>query len=168
MPFQKTDSRISLCSRNSTRSNSSDLAPPVASMAPASVAHAERQRPLPTGDAVPRRDRARGLWAARFRCPAGGSGDETGGQPHPFPRCRFASNSTYRERLTLGKLGRGGRQARIANLEEPTPAERRVAMTWAQQLQRVFDIYIQICAACRGAVRIIARLERIRASLRRP
>jgi hypothetical protein len=71
----------------------------------------------------------------------------------------FAPNSKYRARVTPGKRGRGGRQARTANPEEPTPAERRVAMTWAQRLKRVFGIDIETCAACGGAVRIIACIE---------
>ena len=39
------------------------------------------------------------------------------------------------------------------------PAERRTAMTWAQRLKRIFGIDIGICAACGGAVRIIACIE---------
>jgi hypothetical protein len=37
--------------------------------------------------------------------------------------------------------------------EEPTPAERRASMTWAQRLKRVFGIDIETCPACGGAVR---------------
>jgi len=32
-------------------------------------------------------------------------------------------------------------------------------MTWVQRLKRVFGLDIQICAACGGAVRIIACIE---------
>jgi len=32
-------------------------------------------------------------------------------------------------------------------------------MTWAQRLERVFGVDIQTCAACGGAVRIIACIE---------
>jgi len=32
-------------------------------------------------------------------------------------------------------------------------------MTWAQRLKRVFNIDIEICQACGGAVRIIASIE---------
>ena len=39
------------------------------------------------------------------------------------------------------------------------PAERRAAMTWAQRLKRVFGIDIETCAACGGAMRIIACIE---------
>ena len=43
--------------------------------------------------------------------------------------------------------------------EEPTPAERRAAMTWAQRLKRVFGIDIETCPVCGGAMRIIACIE---------
>jgi hypothetical protein len=51
--------------------------------------------------------------------------------------------------------------------EEKTPAERRAPMTpdhvrgrlWAQRLKRVFGIDIETCAACGGALRIIACIE---------
>jgi hypothetical protein len=71
----------------------------------------------------------------------------------------FAPNSKYRARVTPAKRGRGGQQARTADPEEPTLAERRAAMTWAQRLKRVFGIDIETCAACGGAVRIIACIE---------
>jgi hypothetical protein len=61
--------------------------------------------------------------------------------------------------VTPAKRGRGGQHARSADLEEPTPAEGRAAMTWAQRLKRVFGIDIETCPACGGAVRIIACIE---------
>ena len=66
----------------------------------------------------------------------------------------FAPNSKYRARVTPAKRGRGGQPS--ADLDEPTPAERRAAMTWAQRLKRVFNIDIETCPICAGAVRIIA------------
>jgi hypothetical protein len=71
----------------------------------------------------------------------------------------FAPNSKYRARVTPAKRGRGGRHAKPADTEEPTPAERRAAMTWAQRLKRVFGIDIETCPACGGAMRIIACIE---------
>ena len=68
----------------------------------------------------------------------------------------FAPNSRYRARVTPAKRGRGGQHARTADPEEPTPAERRAAMSWAQRLKRVFGIDIETCPACGGAMRIIA------------
>jgi len=43
--------------------------------------------------------------------------------------------------------------------EEPTAAERRASMTWAQRLKRVFGIDIETCPTCGGSVRIIACIE---------
>jgi len=71
----------------------------------------------------------------------------------------FAPNSRYRGRVTKAKRGRGGRRAATGDAEAPTPAERRASMTWAQRLKRVFNIDIETCPACGGAVRIIACIE---------
>ena len=71
----------------------------------------------------------------------------------------FAPNSKYRARVTPGRRGKGGQRATPEDLDEPTPAERRAAMTWAQRLKRVFGIDIETCPACGGAVRIIACIE---------
>ncbi|MCP3869621.1 MAG: IS91 family transposase, partial [Gammaproteobacteria bacterium] len=38
-------------------------------------------------------------------------------------------------------------------------AERRASMTWAQRLKRVFNIDIETCSKCGGAVRVIACIE---------
>jgi len=71
----------------------------------------------------------------------------------------FAPNSKHRARVTPAKRGRGGQRATTADLEEPTPAERRASMTWAQRLKRVFGIDIATCGSCGGAIRIIACIE---------
>ena len=71
----------------------------------------------------------------------------------------FAASGKHRTRVTPAKRGRGGRHPTKRDPEEPTPAERRVAMTWAQRLKRVFGMDIAICPACGGAVRILARIE---------
>lgn len=47
----------------------------------------------------------------------------------------------------------------MVNGEPPTPAERRAAMTWAQRLKRVFNIDIETCSACGGAMKVIACIE---------
>jgi hypothetical protein len=39
-------------------------------------------------------------------------------------------------------------------------AERSMATTWAQRLNRVFNIDIQICSACGGTVKVIACIEK--------
>ena len=71
----------------------------------------------------------------------------------------FAPNSTHRARVTPARRGRGAQRAAAGNREEPTPSERRAAMTWSQRLKRVFGIDIETCPACGGAVRIIACIE---------
>ncbi len=71
----------------------------------------------------------------------------------------FTPNSQYRARVTPNKRGRGGVAVAAAEAEEPTAAERRASMTWAQRLRRVFNIDIEICSACGGSVRIVACIE---------
>ena len=71
----------------------------------------------------------------------------------------FAPNSKHRARVTPAKRGRGGQRSATKDMEEPTPAERRASMSWAQRLKRVFGIDIETCPACGGAVRIIASIE---------
>jgi hypothetical protein len=61
--------------------------------------------------------------------------------------------------VTPAKRGRGGQPDTKENPQEPTTAERRASMTWAQRLKRVFGIDIETCPACGGAVRIIACIE---------
>ena len=67
----------------------------------------------------------------------------------------FAPNSHHRVRVTPAM---GGRK-KPASGDQQTPAERRASMTWAQRLQRVFNIDIETCSQCGGAVRIIASIE---------
>ena len=69
----------------------------------------------------------------------------------------FAPNSKYRALVTPAKRGRG-HKIRVAG-ETPTPAERRASMTWAQRLKRVFNIDIETCSACGGAMKVIACIE---------
>ena len=69
----------------------------------------------------------------------------------------FTPNSQHRALVTPAKRGRGNR-AGVAD-EPPTPAEQRASMTWAQRLKRVFNIDIETCSACGGAVKVIACIE---------
>ena len=71
----------------------------------------------------------------------------------------FAPNSKYRARVTPAKRGRGGQAVATTEAEEPTAAERRASMTWAQRLKRVFNIDIETCSKCGGAVRVISCIE---------
>ena len=52
----------------------------------------------------------------------------------------FAPNSKYRARVTPARRGKGGQRAATDDVDEPTLAERRAAMSWAQRLKRVFGI----------------------------
>ena len=70
----------------------------------------------------------------------------------------FAPNSKHRALVTPAKRGKGNK-ARVADGLQATPAERRASMTWAQRLKRVFNIDIETCRACGGAVRVIACIE---------
>ena len=71
----------------------------------------------------------------------------------------FAPNSQYRIQVTPSKRGKGSKR----NVEEEgqcqSPAARRAAMSWAQRLKRVFNIDIQTCSKCGGAVNVIACIE---------
>ena len=57
----------------------------------------------------------------------------------------------------LTERGRGNK-VRVAD-EPATPAQRRASMTWAQRLKRVFNIDIETCSACGGAMKVIACIE---------
>ena len=67
----------------------------------------------------------------------------------------FAPNSKYRVQITPAKRGKVNKPGTPE--DDRTPAERRVAMTWAQRLKRVFDIDITTCSECGGDVKIIPK-----------
>jgi len=69
----------------------------------------------------------------------------------------FAPNSQHRAWVTPARRGKG-KKARVSD-ELSTPAERRASMTWAQRLKRVFNIDIETCRECGGAVKVIACIE---------
>ena len=68
----------------------------------------------------------------------------------------FAPNSQHRAQITPAKRGKGN-QARALGEQDATPCH--VSMTWAQRLKRVFNIDIETCIQCGGAVKIIACIE---------
>jgi len=70
----------------------------------------------------------------------------------------FAPNSTLRAQITPAQRGKGKKAAAPVG-QDPTPAERRAGLTWAQRLKRVFNIDIETCSQCGGAVKIIACIE---------
>jgi hypothetical protein len=69
----------------------------------------------------------------------------------------FAPNSKHRALVMPAKRGKCIK-AKITD-ESQTPAERRAAMTLAQRLKRVFNIDIETCRECGGAMKVIACIE---------
>jgi hypothetical protein len=61
--------------------------------------------------------------------------------------------------VTPAKRGKDQKGNAAQQQQDQTPAERRTSMTWAQRLKRVFNIDIETCSECGGAVRIIASIE---------
>jgi hypothetical protein len=59
--------------------------------------------------------------------------------------------------VTLAKRGKGN-QAEVGDKAQ-TPAEQHVSMSWAQRLKRVFNIDIETCRVCGGAMKVIACIE---------
>src|SRR5690606_448101 len=70
-----------------------------------------------------------------------------------------APNSPNRARITPARRGRCGKPKRPQPSEDRTPAEQRSAMRWAQRLKRVFQIDVESCPKCGGAVKVIACIE---------
>ena len=71
----------------------------------------------------------------------------------------FAPNSAHRSQVTPAGRGRGNPPKDPGKEQQTTPGERHAAMSWAQRLKRVFNIDIQTCSACGGAVKVIACIE---------
>ena len=70
----------------------------------------------------------------------------------------FAPNSKWREQVTPAKRGKTKKLSEEEGSEK-SPTERHAAMTWAQRLKRVFNIDIETCNECGGAVKVIACIE---------
>jgi len=71
----------------------------------------------------------------------------------------FAPNSKHRALVTPARRGKGNKAKVADEMQAQTPAERRATMTWAQRLKRVFNIDIETCSACGGAMNVIACIE---------
>jgi hypothetical protein len=71
----------------------------------------------------------------------------------------LAPNSTHRVQVTPAQRSKGKKTKAPDQLQDQTPAERRASMTWAQRLKRVFNIDIETCRECGGAVKVIACIE---------
>ena len=70
----------------------------------------------------------------------------------------FAPNSLHRGWVTPARRGKGSPKL-AADQDEKTPAQRHVAMTWAQRLKRVFNIDVETCRVCGAAAKVIACIE---------
>jgi hypothetical protein len=70
----------------------------------------------------------------------------------------FAPNSLHRVWVAPARRGKGSPNL-AADQDEKTPAQRHVAMTWAQRLKRVFNIDVETCRVCGAAAKIIACIE---------
>ncbi len=71
----------------------------------------------------------------------------------------FAPNSKHRALVTPGKWGKGRKIRGSEDTEEKSPEKHRASMNWAQRLKRVFNIDVEICDQCGGAVKEIACIE---------
>jgi len=71
----------------------------------------------------------------------------------------FAPNSKHRALVTPARRGKGGRKTTAQKGTEDAGSNHHVAMTWAQRLQRVFNIDVQRCRICGGTARTIAAIE---------
>ena len=71
----------------------------------------------------------------------------------------FAPNSKHRVQVTPAGRGKGNKTKSPDGTEDHSPFEQRVSMNWAQRLKRVFNIDIETCSECGGAVKIIACIE---------
>lgn len=65
----------------------------------------------------------------------------------------FASNSQYRSVIIIKKADKKPKE------DLKTEAEKRRSMTWSARLKRAFNIDINICEACGGAVKVIACID---------
>ena len=65
----------------------------------------------------------------------------------------FAPNSSLRAQITPARRGKRGAAT------PATLAEWRRAMGWAQRLKRVFQLDLEHCVQCGGALKLIASIE---------
>ena len=119
--------------------------------------HPKWQCPLRAEDAVSRRHDARPLRTAGFHRPAGGFGTQAACQPDPLARLVCTEQQTPRAGDT-GQGGRGDQRAATGDREEPTPAERRAAMSLKRSASKGSSVSTSRPARA-AAVRIIACIE---------
>jgi hypothetical protein len=64
-----------------------------------------------------------------------------------------------RHRVTITPALRNKAKKALPTGQEKTRAQKHQSMTWAQRLKRVFNIDIETCEQCGGAVKVIASIE---------
>ena len=64
-----------------------------------------------------------------------------------------------RHRVTITPAFRNKAKQALPTGQEKTRAQKHQSMTWAQRLKRVFNIDIETCEQCGGAVKVIASIE---------
>jgi len=69
----------------------------------------------------------------------------------------LAPNHRWRGWVTPARRGKELKTG--TNAEIRTSAECHAAMTWAQRLKRVFNVDVEVCGNCGGAVKVIACIE---------
>ena len=81
------------------------------------------------------------------------------GYPAPITQFHWQGGLHVEDALPGRHDPRGTEVKRIANTGVRSPAERHIAMSWAQRLKRVFNIDTAVCGRCGGSVRVIACIE---------
>ncbi|MFT5573984.1 MAG: hypothetical protein ACI9FR_002920 [Cryomorphaceae bacterium] len=71
----------------------------------------------------------------------------------------FAPNSKHRALVPPGKRGKGRAFNTTDDAQDKSPKERTAAMTLSQRLKRVFNIDVETCNQCGGAVKVVACIE---------
>jgi hypothetical protein len=71
---------------------------------------------------------------------------------------RPAPNSRHRVKITRSLRNKAKRA--LPTEQEKTRAQKHQSMTWAQRLKRVFNIDIETCEQCVGAVKVIASIDK--------
>lgn len=71
----------------------------------------------------------------------------------------FAPNSKHRALVIPAKPSKSSKAKAADEAQDRSPAERRASMSWAQRLKRVFNIDIETCSECGGAMKVIACIE---------
>jgi len=82
-----------------------------------------------------------------------------GGPPRGGPP-RGGPPPNSRHRVTITPSFRNKTKQALPTGQEKTRAQKHQSMTWAQRLKRVFNIDIETCEQCGGAVKVIASIDK--------